>query len=149
MNHNSLGCEQPYITHMRPRCKNGSHPCTCSLSQVFNLSKGPQQVESCQHVHCTFVHVGHSGVWGELVNHKRSSIYVQCSLIISHIPFHPGIHKGTVYHTYKCTCTCTSSLSALTFIPPVTRAMVSLYQRQMPKTNICTLCTCTYIYNFS
>ena len=25
MNHNSLGCEQPYITH-RPRCKNGSHP---------------------------------------------------------------------------------------------------------------------------
>ena len=25
MNHNSLGCKQPYITH-RPRCKNGSHP---------------------------------------------------------------------------------------------------------------------------
>ena len=25
INHNSLGCEQPYITH-RPRCKNGSHP---------------------------------------------------------------------------------------------------------------------------
>ena len=25
MNHNSLGCEQPYITH-RPRCKHGSHP---------------------------------------------------------------------------------------------------------------------------
>ena len=25
VNHNSLGCKQPYITN-RPRCKNGSHP---------------------------------------------------------------------------------------------------------------------------
>ena len=34
MNHNSLGCEQPYITH-RPRCKNGSHPMYVICTRVY------------------------------------------------------------------------------------------------------------------
>ena len=42
MNHNSLGCEQPYITH-RPRCKNESHPMLMYmyvLRHTININKG-------------------------------------------------------------------------------------------------------------
>ena len=51
MNHNSLGCEQPYITH-RPRCKNGSHPM--------------RRTRFCQYHTCTCTSVNYS--------HSRSGI---------------------------------------------------------------------------
>ena len=94
MNHNSLGCEQPYITHMRPRCKNGSHVhvhvhvLTTSHGRLCTGQSGadqPTELYTCLHdLHnlCESVHVFSAGK--EPLQHENTKILVHITAWPSH-----------------------------------------------------------------